>query len=72
MQSRGAHYSKAFRKAGIAWGKGDIQKAITILEEGLALAMAHGDTDVILILQQDLERYRCMATEAETNRSGER
>lgn len=70
MQSRGAHYSKVFRKAGIAWGKGDIQKAITILEEGLALVTAHGDTDVILILQQDLERYRGMAPDAESNLPG--
>ena len=31
MPRQGATYSKIFRKAGIAWGKGDLSKAIAIL-----------------------------------------
>jgi hypothetical protein len=31
-------YAKALRKAGIAWRKGDVDKAITILAAGLELA----------------------------------
>jgi hypothetical protein len=58
MQSKGAQYSKVFRKAGIAWGKGDMQKAIDTLAAGLALAQQQGDLDVARILQQDLERYQ--------------
>lgn len=58
MQGKGAQYSKIFRRAGLAWGKGDVPKAISILEEGLALATALGDVEVERILQQDLVRYR--------------
>ncbi len=58
MKPKGAQYSKVFRKAGIAWGKGDVQKAIAILEAGLALAHQQGDLDVARILQQDMERYQ--------------
>lgn len=58
MQGKGAQYSKIFRRAGLAWGKGDVPKAISILEEGLALATAQGDVEVERILQQDLVRYR--------------
>lgn len=52
------HYSKVFRKAGIAWGKGDVHKAITILAAGLALAQEQGDADIAQILQQDMARYQ--------------
>jgi hypothetical protein len=62
MKSKGAEYSTFFRKAGIAWGKGDIQKAMAILEHGIALATSRSDTHVVQILQQDLERYRRLAT----------
>lgn len=58
MQPKGAQYSKVFRKAGIAWGKGDVQKAIDILAAGLALAQQQGDLGVARILQQDMERYQ--------------
>lgn len=58
MLSKGAQYSKVFRKAGIAWGKGDVQKAIDILTAALALAQQQGDLDVARILQQDMERYQ--------------
>ncbi len=62
MKSKGAQYSKIFRKAGLAWGKGNIQKAMSIIEEGLRLAQEHGDTDVAQILRQDLERYQRLAS----------
>jgi hypothetical protein len=62
MQNKGAQYSKIFRRAGLAWGKGELQKAIQIVTAGLALAQAQGDTQVAQILRQDLERYRRLAT----------
>ncbi len=61
MQSKGAAYSKIFRKAGLAWGNGDLDKAIALLQEGLALATKRGDTDAARMLQADLERYQGFA-----------
>jgi hypothetical protein len=65
MQSKGAQYSKIFRKAGLAWGKGDLQQAMQIVAEGLVLAHSQGDTDVAQVLLQDLHRYQRLASEAE-------
>ena len=56
--AKGAQYSKVFRRAGIAWGKGNIQQAVDILAAGLALAQQQGDMDVASILQRDMERYQ--------------
>jgi hypothetical protein len=67
MKSKGEQYSKVFRKAGIAWGKGDVRKAIVILQEGLALAYKRGDTGVAQVLQADLERYQRVAAGGEMN-----
>ena len=64
MTSKGERYSKVFRKAGIALGKGEMHKAITILQEGLRVASACGDTDVARVLQADLERYQRIAAGA--------
>jgi len=58
MTSKGKQYSTIVRRAGLAWGKGDLQKAIAALQEGIALATEHGDAEVVRVLQQDLERYR--------------
>jgi hypothetical protein len=58
MTSKGKQYSTIVRRAGLAWGKGDLQKAIAALQEGIALATEHGDGEVVRVLQQDLERYR--------------
>jgi hypothetical protein len=69
MQNKGAQYSKIFRKAGLAWGKGDLQKAMQIVAEGMALAYSQGDTDVAQVLQQDLERYRRLASEVEAEQA---
>ena len=71
MKNRGAQYSKIFRKAGRAWGKGDLQQAIQILAEGIALAQLQGDTHVVQVLQQDLDRYQRLATGSATERAGE-
>ncbi len=60
MQSKGQEYSKVFRRAGIAWGKGDIPQAIAILEEGITVAQARGDDDVVEVFQGDLQRYRAL------------
>jgi hypothetical protein len=46
------------RRAGLAWGKGDLQKAIAALQEGIALAIANGDSEVVRVFQRDLERYQ--------------
>jgi len=65
MLSKGKQYSTIVRRAGLAWGKGDLQKAIAALQEGITLATANGDVEVIRVLQQDLERYqRAAAGEA--------
>ncbi|PON17290.1 hypothetical protein C2W62_13940 [Candidatus Entotheonella serta] len=61
IQHKGAAYSKIFRKAGLAWGHGDVAKAIAILQEGLAMATARGDTEAARIIQADLERYQKLA-----------
>jgi hypothetical protein len=66
MQNKGAQYSKIFRKAGLAWGKGDLHKAMQIVAEGLAFAHSQGDTDMVQILRQDLERYQRLASQEES------
>jgi hypothetical protein len=67
MQNKGAQYSKIFRKAGLAWGKGELQKAMQIVAEGMALAQSQGDTHVAQVLQQDLDRYQRLATGVATD-----
>ena len=61
MTSKGKQYSTIVRRAGLAWGKGDIQKAIATLEVGIALATQNGDAEVVRVLQHDLEHYQCAA-----------
>ena len=58
MTNKGAQYSKVFRKAGIAWGKGNLEAAIAILQAGIALATEQGDTDMVRLMQDDVERYQ--------------
>ncbi len=69
MKHKGAPYSKMFRKAGITWGKGDVQKAIAIFAAGLALAQEQGEADVTRILQQDIERYQRLVSGTEMDLS---
>jgi hypothetical protein len=72
MKNKGAQYSKIFRKAGLAWGKGELQKAMQIVAEGMALAQSQGDTHVVQILQQDLDRYQRLATDLATEGAGQK
>ena len=58
MTSKGKQYSIIVRRAGLAWGKGDLQKAITVVQEGIALATENGDSEVVRVFQRDLERYQ--------------
>ena len=58
MTNKGKQYSTIVRRAGLAWGKGDLQKAIAALQEGITLATANGDSAVVQIFQRDLERYQ--------------
>jgi len=58
MISKGKQYSTIVRRAGLAWGKGDLQKAIAALQEGIRLAAANGDVEVVRVFQQDIERYQ--------------
>ena len=58
MTSKGKQYSTIVRRAGLAWGKGDLPKAIVALQEGIALATENGDAAFVQVLQRDLERYR--------------
>ncbi len=60
MQSKGQEYSKVFRKAGMAWGKGHISQAIAILEAGIAVAQSRGDAEVVQVLQRDVQRYQAL------------
>lgn len=57
-KSKGEEYSKIFRRAGLAWGQGDVEKAITILQEGITRATERGDTDRVHVFEQDLVRYQ--------------
>jgi hypothetical protein len=61
MPAKGEQYIKIFRRAGLAWGKGNVHKALAIVEEGLALATARGDEEVAQVLRQDLSRYQRLA-----------
>lgn len=61
MTNKGAQYSKVFRKAGIAWGKGNLDTAIAILQTGIALATEQGDVDMARLMQGDVERYQRIA-----------
>ncbi len=67
MTSKGAQYSKVFRKAGIAWGKGNLDAAIAILQAGIALATKQGDTDMVRLMQDDVARYQQMAQGADVD-----
>jgi hypothetical protein len=65
MTSKSKQYSTIVRRAGLAWGKGDLQKAIATLQQGITLATANGDSAIVRVLQRDLERYqRASAGEA--------
>jgi hypothetical protein len=58
MISKGKQYSTIVRRAGLAWGKGNLQQAIAALQEGIRLATANGDVEVVRVFQQDVERYQ--------------
>lgn len=63
--SKGAVYSKIFRKAGLAWGRGDLEKAIALLQEGVDLATERDDVDAARVLRADLERYQGLLARGE-------
>lgn len=69
VKSKGEEYSKIFRRAGLAWGKGDVQKAIAILQQGITRATERGDTAVVPVFQQDLVRYQQALTGGEVDLS---
>jgi hypothetical protein len=69
MTSKGKQYSTIVRRAGLAWGKGDLQKAIAVVQEGITLATANGDSEVIRVFQRDLERYQRAAAGEELDLS---
>jgi hypothetical protein len=56
--SKGKQYSTIVRRAGLAWGKGDLEKAIAALQAGIALATTNSDSEVVRVFQRDLERYQ--------------
>jgi len=56
--NKGKQYSTIVRRAGLAWGKGDLQKAIATLQAGITLATANGDSEITRVFQRDLERYQ--------------
>ena len=69
MTSKGKQYSTIVRRAGLAWGKGDLQKAIAAVQEGIAVATENGDSEVVRVLQRDLERYQRAAVGKELDLS---
>jgi len=69
MTTKGKQYSTIVRRAGLAWGKGDLQKAVAALREGLAFAIENGDSEVIRVFQRDLERYQRAAAGEELDLS---
>ena len=69
MTSKGKRYRNIVRRAGFAWGKGDFQKAIAALQEGIALATANGDSEVVRVFHRDLERYQRAAAGEELDLS---
>lgn len=69
MTSKGKQYSTIVRRAGLAWGKGELQKAIVAVQEGIALATENGDSEVVRIFQRDLERYQRAAAGEEPDLS---
>ena len=69
MTSKGKQYSTIVRRAGLAWGKGDLQKAIAAVQEGIVLATENGDSEVVRVFQQDLERHQRAAAGEELDLS---
>jgi hypothetical protein len=69
VTGKGKQYSTIVRRAGLAWGKGDLQKAISAMQEGIALATENGDSEVVRVFQRDLERYQRAATGEELDLS---
>ena len=69
MTSKGKQYSTIVRRAGLAWGKGDLQKAIAAVQEGIVLATENGDSEVVRVFQQDLECYQRAAAGEELDLS---
>jgi hypothetical protein len=69
MTSKGKQYGIIVRRAGLAWGKDDLQKAIAAVQEGIVLATENGDSEVVRVFQQDLERYQRAAAGEELDLS---
>jgi hypothetical protein len=69
MTGKGKQYSIIVRRAGLAWGKGDLQKAIAAMQEGIAVATENGDSEVVGVFQRDLERYQRAAAGEELDLS---
>ena len=65
MSSKGAEYSKFFRRAGIALGKGNVDKAIELLQDGYTLATERGDQAAAQRFQADIQTYQRMAAGGE-------
>ena len=72
MTNKGAQYSKVFRKAGIAWGKGNLDIAIAILQAGIALATEQGNTRMARLMLEDVERYQRIAQGTDVDLTWER
>ena len=70
MTSKGKQYSTIIRRAGLAWGQGNIQKAIAALEAGIVVATQNGDAEVVQVFQGDLERYQRAAAGEAVDLSG--
>jgi hypothetical protein len=52
----GLRYARIFRKAGVLLGKGNIARAIKVLEEGRVLAERRGDRGMARRFAAEVER----------------
>jgi hypothetical protein len=69
MIPKGKQYATIVRRAGLAWGKGNLPQAIAALEEGITLATQNGDADMVRVFRQDMIRYQHAARGEEVDLS---
>jgi hypothetical protein len=56
--NRAEQYARLFRKAGVLAGKGKRADAVTVLEQGAALARAAGDTAMQQVFREQIVTHQ--------------
>jgi hypothetical protein len=62
---KGERYARIFRKAGILLGKGKIERAIAVLEQGRQLAENQGDNGMARRFATEIDRASSSSQSAE-------